>query len=189
MIICLFLSSTTVQASWVWEIAVWNSPHGQQQIFSTELCRAWKFRRFWRAELAAAGQFTRPGPGQGEDLFQPRASLLYRPSLREATHGKFSLTYHPKVSRWELAAGLEVMADPLLLSAALQGNNREAGLNLGLVFAANERWALGAHLHYTRNSLYTFQVHHSKAQNTIQTISYSRSLDGSLQRLGLKLTF
>lgn len=185
-ILCIALTfllfAIPVNAYYSLDLGIWSSPYHQDKLYTLEATSLKQFHKRWSWKIALKAL----GPPLS---FEPQASLLCEPSLGENTLGKLGLTYNLKAQRFSLEAGLETLADPLLSYCFLSYGSSETHLDLGLVFAVNERWALGAHLQYAQNSLYTYQIHHFSSQGLHSQIIYSRTLDGSLQRLGLKLGF
>lgn len=84
---------------------------------------------------------------------------------------------------------VKAVVDPLLTYCSVTYQKQETSFGWGVIFAANERWALGAHLQYAKNSLLTYQLYYSRQERKPTELSYAHSLDGSLQRLGLKIPF
>jgi len=176
----LLLVTAPMQAYYSFDLEIWSSPYRQEKIYTLKAGALWPLRKHLslKTDLKAL-----TGPWR----LEPEAALLLQPPLSENTLGRLAAAYNSKAGL-ELTAGFETLADPLLTYFFFSCGPK-AVLDLGLNFAVNERWAVGAHLHYTENSLLTYQLHHFGLNGLHSQVLYSRTLDGTLQRLGLKFGF
>lgn len=175
------------EGSWMLEGHIWSSPHHEQQLCLGQLSRIWQPHEHVKTVLSLPVQYT-CGPGaQGLEYLYPRFALVASVPFNDMTQGLFRFDFSLRPQVFKLQGGFQMLHDPMALKCAFSYEGRSLELDGSVVFAVNERWALGAHLHYARNSLLTFEIHHTSARGKQRQFSYSHSLDGSLQALGFKV--
>lgn len=173
------------ESSWTYEGHIWSSPYQDQKIYSTTLSYIFEPLEHWLGTLTLPIQYQ----AQKWEVLYPQVSLAWAPPLGDSYTGRLKLSYSPKSQQFQMEGGFNTLSDPIIINCAIFHQRQSTALNLGVVFAVNEKWALGAHLQYTKNSLLTYQLHGTSQKGKQRQLSYSHSLDGSLQRLGLKVTF
>ena len=137
--LCLFGRFSLVEASWSWEVALWNSPYHSQIICASELSYTYRPQNnLWAAVFTCPGQISKTEKGIKLEGCHPRASLALLPSLNQSTQGKLALGYQPQNQRWEWEVGWETLADPLLTYCSLVQDGAKTTLHLGVIFAAND---------------------------------------------------
>lgn len=126
----------------------------------------------------------------------PRLSLeVSGSSTLFGTYGFYRVGFDPQTPVFSSELGLEWTWDPLLTYTSLALTNQRAALKSGLMFAANKRWALGAHLVYrgfaddNPTSAMSYQVYYQSPQGRACEVVFTHYLGTSQQSLGWKVLF
>ena len=185
----ILLGAKLCAASWMLEGYILNSPYSDTQVYFSQLSVTLEPHETLQAVVSLPVQYSASPKMQQRQLIHPRLALAWSVPLDGVVSSSVRLDYHLKPQKLQLQGGVQLLCDPLALRCALSYQEQTMALEGSLVFAVNERWALGAHLHYARNSWLTYEIHHTSKQGKQRQLNYSHSLDGSLQRLGLKIAF
>ena len=192
LILTLFLILLGVKlcaASWALEGHILNSPYSDTQVYFSQLSLTLEAHENLQAVVSLPVQYSVSPQLKQLQLIYPRLALAWSVPWDDVVSSSVRLDYHLKPQQLQLQWGVQMLYDPLALGCALSYQEQTMALEGSLIFAVNERWALGAHLHYATNSWLTYQIHHTSKQGKQRQLNYSHSLDGSLQRLGLKVAF
>lgn len=187
-LVFLVLGFGRSQAAWILEGQVWRSPYQEGELYLSQLGVVLEPHEDLDFSAFLPIQYSRGPELQKMQCLYPRFSLIYRPSFDPIHSAILRMDYHPKPQKLSLQGGISMLHDPLAMNLAISYHENKFSLEGSLIFAVNERWALGAHLHYARNSLLTYEVFHTSRKGKQRQIRYSRYLDGSMQSLGFKLT-
>lgn len=175
-------------AAWTWETQVLSSPYHDFRLFHFQLGVTWPVQDQLSLALKLPVQLGVEPSGPRLELLPAQGSVAFSWPLREELTSELALELGVRREQLALRGGVKLVFDPLALKCSLL-IQEEVTLQAGVTFAANERWALGAHLSYRKNSLLTYELHHSTAGARQLTFSYTQALDGSVQSLGVKITF
>lgn len=189
LFVCLFLllSPLSQANSWTYQGQLVRSPYAKEQIIKQSLSFTRSLRKAWSTTLTIPLQLTLdPGPEKFK-LDDPQLTLAWSSPKQNTTWPELGLAYSP--SGFKFQGGIKHLVDPLLLYGSCQLYKKTLAFEGGVVFAANEKWALGAHLRYGTDSTLTYQLHHYLKGGQHVEFSYSCSLTGSFQSLGLKTSF
>lgn len=176
------------EAAWMLEGQVLHLPYQESTIYLSQLSLKLEPHKDMELIASLPFQYSRiPGFRQVEFL-SPRLSLVYTPSFDPVHSGILKIDYDLKAQNLRLQGGLSLVHDPLAMNLVISYYERDISLDGSVVFAVNERWALGTHLHYAKNSVLTYEIYHTSRNGKHRQVRYSHSLDGSMQSLGFKLT-
>lgn len=187
----VFISShaSPCQGAWTCQFELWSSPYHDQKIYAGALNYSWKFREELYGKIILPLRVTSGPAGRHDELFFPRFALCWLQPFGQEVTGKLKIKCDPQHQAIHLDGGLELLSDPLLTYCSVAHQSGANFLNMGVIFAVNEKWALGAHLKYGKNSLLAYQLHHITTRGNNGKLSYSYSPDGSMQCLGLEIAF
>lgn len=139
------------------------------------------------------------GPGKLREadigLSLPRMSLEVSGSTILGPDGFCRLMFNPSGPLFHSELGLEWVWDPLLAYASLALTGQHPALRGGIMFAANKRWALGAHLVYRgfaeQNpvSALSYQVYYQSPRGKACEVILTHHLGTPQHSLGWKLLF
>ena len=178
-----------VRGAWILEGQVWNSPYTDTQVYFSQLSIELAPHEHVQTFVSLPIQYT-SGQETGDLTLQyPRLALAWSVPWDDVVSSTIRLEYQLKPQQVQLQGGVQMLSDPIALNCALSWQKQTFALEGSLVFAVNERWALGAHLHYAKNALLRYEIHHTSKGGKQRQVSYSHSVDGSLQCLGLKIVF
>lgn len=186
-VILSILISTPCQAKWGWENQLISSPYHSHQILTSSLTFTWEASPNLAVTLGLPSQLVWNGGINDFTLSSPFLILTAQtdPQKQYSTSLRLGGGCYQGLS----AEGtVKILADPLLIYYALIYQKQQIAVDAGAIFAANERWALGAHLRYSKNSLITYQLYRTLPKGVVE-LSYTHSLDGASQSLGLKIPF
>ncbi len=190
LILFLLVPSLKARAiSWTLDGKVWSSPYQDERVYLSQLAITLKPHDHWQTTLSLPIQYTHSPRTQDLECLYPRVGIAWSVPLSDTVTSRVRLNYQFNPRKLAVQGGLETLHDPIALGVTLSYQTRTLALAGSVVFAANERWALGAHLHYSNNSLLTYKINHTSKRGKQRQFSYCHSLDGSLQSLGLKITF
>lgn len=175
--------------AWSYRLEYWTSPYHDRRIYGSALNYTWHIQDELTCTLILPGQLTLSQGHEEGKLFPPRFAFHWRQHLGQEITGRFRFSCDPLHGTVHLEGGIEVLADPLLTAYSIVRQEQNYSLNIDVIFAPNERWALGAHLKYSKNSLLSYQLHHITDGDIGGKLSYSFSPDGSVQCLGLEIAF
>lgn len=187
ILVLMVMFGNICEGSWTLDGQIWSSPYEQGEIFLSQLSVSLKAQEHFQATLAVPIQFTRTLERKGWEYPNPSLAVSWTPPIDEVFSADLRARYHLRTRTLELQGGVHMLLDPIILRWGLSYHGKDVILEGSVVFAANERWALGAHLQYKRNSIVTYELHHTSKSGKHRQLSYSRSLDGSLQCLGIKI--
>lgn len=176
------------EASWMLEGQVWSSPYQEGAIYLSQLSVKLEPHKHLDFTASLPVQYSHNPELQEAQCLYPRFSLAYLGPVDDVRSVILRADYQLKPQRLGLQGGIHMLYDPLAVNLAISYHERTIALEGSVVFAVNERWALGAHLHYSRNSLLTYELYHTSKKGKQRQIRYSYYLDGSMQCLGLKIT-
>jgi hypothetical protein len=189
LVILLVLSwGQKAQGAWIWETQVVNSPYHNLRVYLSQVGYAWQPKEELQLALYLPVQYGAEPNAPSLQVLAPRARLNWSQPIDSALSGELALQLSPKKEFLSLRSGVKLLSDPLAVKFSLLYEDGLA-LQTDLAFAVNERWALAAHLRYRRNSLLTYELHHFSRGDRQLSLSYTHSLDGSIQSLGLKISF
>lgn len=164
----------------------------------------------WRPNDDSYVQFNLPLRGESlsfflhdHSIYQAAQTVLRLPRLKLGASlptiwgptGLLTVDFDLHDYRLGAELGLESTWDPLLTYGTFSIASGAARMNGGVIFAANKRWALGAHLTYRGfaktdpSSALTYQVYYQSPQGMVYDISFTHILGQERQSLGLKLLF
>lgn len=189
IIIFLALSPGLCAASWALEGQIWNSPYDPREVFISQLSVTLEPLEHLQASASLPFQYTRDSQEQELQLLHPSLMVVWSIPWGDAHSASIKAAYQLQPDRLQLEGGILLLFDPLALRASLSYQGRTFTLQGAVVFAVNERWALGAHLHYTKSSVLTYEVIHTSRRDKQRHLSFSHNIDGSLQCLGFKIVF
>lgn len=185
--ILLALGPGLCTASWILEGQVWNSPYYEGGVFISQLSVIVNPLKNVQASASLPMQYTRDLENQELRLLYPRLALAWSIPWGDAHSASIKAAYQLQPRSIQMEGGIHLLFDPLALRAALSYQEHTFTLKGSLAFAANERWALGAHLQYTKNSILTYEIIHISKKGKQRHLSYSHNMDGSLQCLAFKI--
>ena len=188
MMVFLTLGIGPCEATWVFEGQVWSSPYQEGEIYLSQL--GVKLEPHTNLDFTASipVQYHHSPERQEMQYLYPRFTLAWLVPFDDVHSGHLAAGYDLKPPRLRLQGGLHMLYDPIALNLALAYREQTLSLEGGVVFAVNERWALGAHLQYSRNSLIAYELHHTSKNGKQRQVRYSHYLDGSMQCLGFKIS-
>lgn len=190
LIIFLSLAVRPCQGwSWACQFEVWSSPYHAHKIYAGALNCSRSFSAKLTGGIILPLQIMTGLEGQDLQLFFPSLKLCWRHPFQRGVTGKLEIKCDPRQRQIQVDGGVEVLSDPLLIQYSITRQGGANHLNVGALFAVNERWALGAHLKYGKNPLLTYQMHHIASWGGTAKFNYSSSPDGALQCLGLEIAF
>lgn len=184
----MLLVPTALSASWSLEGDLWSSPYHSRQTFLGALSYSHKLSPTMTASVTLPWEVTRDHHLK-QKVFLPTTTLSWSKDLSQDLRTQAKVVYLAHQKQLIIEGLVKLISDPLLTYCSLTGQRNKLSFGLGTVFAANERWALGAHLDYGKNSFLTYQLFHTNGQDKPWELNYSRSLEGSSQKLGFKLSF
>ncbi|HHT68756.1 MAG TPA: hypothetical protein GXZ85_05780 [Firmicutes bacterium] len=187
VVFALVTSCGSSHASWMLEGHAWSSPYQEGAIYLSQLTVKLEPRKEVQATISLPIQYTHGSNSKELHLLYPRMALAFSIPLDEVYSSVFRANYDLESRSFQMHGGLHMLFDPLAIGCGLSYREKTLVLDGTVIFAVNERWALGAHLQYTRNARLTYELHHTSRNGKKRQFSYSHVLDGSLQSLGVKI--
>ncbi len=187
--IFMSLSTAVCQGAWTLQFELWSSPYAAQKIYAGSLNYSWHFSEELSGKIILPLRVTIPPLETSPELLFPSLILRLRHPFDLGVTGRLEIKCDPQRGEIHFDGGVEFLSDPVLIQYSMARQKGINNLNAGVLFAVNEKWALGAHLKYGRHSLLTYQIHHTTIRGGNTKFSYSHSPDGTLQCLGLEIAF
>ncbi len=187
MLIILAFGLGLCTASWTLEGQRWNFPYHQGELFVSQLSVALQPSEHVTATVSLPMQYIRDSQEQEVQLLYPHLTLAWSIPWGNVHSANIKAAYQLQPSRIQMEGGVQLLFDPLALRAALSYQEQSVTLLASVVFAVNEGWALGTHLQYTKSSVLTYEIIHTSKKGKHQRLSFSHSIDGSMQSLGFEI--